>query len=333
MLLLQIIRSTGERDKEKFKSLQRTDSFAASKRTLENTECPAEPSLGTHTIDSIEISRSMKDADSDFFGALVTPHITPSPQTHTLTQTHTHSQGVSPLRTASSSSASPSAFDFDRVESSRELHGIKSPSLAVSTSPYNGNRSPPYFSPASMTASTPANPGTAPFRLHTPTNAYSNSNGINTNGSINSSGADTVNGTGIAMSPSGVTHSDSGKVAVYDSPFSRPVSAFSPSAASSSLHGFNPSPSHRLSINQGQGQGQGQERESPRMHTERILTGLGLKSSSADKTIAARELRHLVRTADDTYWTEYCPQVWGWDHTMLSFLPPCLLHIFPFRFC
>lgn len=262
----------------------------------------------------------MKDAESDFFGALDTPHTAPSSQIHAHTLTHSQGQGVSPLRAASYSSQSPSqsAFGFDRAESSRELHGIKSPSLAVSTSPYYGNRSPPYFSPASMTASTstPANPGTAPYRLNTPTNGYSNSNGINTNGSINSSGADTVTGTGM-MSPSGVAHSDTGKVAVSESPFSRPASAFSPSATStsSSLHGFNPTPSHRLSINQGQGlgqgqgQGQGQERESPRMHTERILTGLGLKSSSADKTIAARELRHLVRTADDTYWTEYCPQV------------------------
>ena len=310
-------RSTGERDKERNKGLQRSDSFATSKRALENTECAAEPSLGTLTIDSIESSRSIKDAESDFFGALDTPHTAPSPQIHTHTLSHSQGQGVSPSRTASSSS--PSAFGFDRAESLSDLHGIKSPSLAISTLPYYGNRSPPYFSPASITASTstPANPGTAPFRLHTPTNgysnSYSNSNGINANGSINSSGADTATGTGIAMSPSGVAHSDTGKVAVYESPFSRPASAFSPSATSSSLHVYNPSPSHRLSINQGQGlgqgQGQGQERESPRMHTERILTGLGLKSSSADKTIAARELRHLVRTADDTYWTEYCPQV------------------------
>jgi hypothetical protein len=25
--------------------------------------------------------------------------------------------------------------------------------------------------------------------------------------------------------------------------------------------------------------------------------------------LAARELRHLVRTADDSYWTTHCPQV------------------------
>lgn len=43
--------------------------------------------------------------------------------------------------------------------------------------------------------------------------------------------------------------------------------------------------------------------------TARMLRGLGSASSSAEKALAARELRHLVRTADDVYWTEHCPQV------------------------
>ena len=43
--------------------------------------------------------------------------------------------------------------------------------------------------------------------------------------------------------------------------------------------------------------------------TARMLRGLGSASSSAEKAMAARELRHLVRTADEIYWTEHCPQV------------------------
>lgn len=41
----------------------------------------------------------------------------------------------------------------------------------------------------------------------------------------------------------------------------------------------------------------------------RMLRGLGSASSSVEKAVAARELRHLVRTADDLYWAEHCPQV------------------------
>ena len=134
---------------------------------------------------------------------------------------------------------------------------------------------------------------------------------MNGNSSSSSNGADA--GTGIAMSSPGIAHSDSGKPAMYESPLSRPASAFSLYLGSPSFHSATPtlSLSHGLTngLGQGQGQGQGHTRESLRVDTERILTGLGLKSSSADKTVAARELRHLVRTADDTYWAEYCPQV------------------------
>ena len=43
--------------------------------------------------------------------------------------------------------------------------------------------------------------------------------------------------------------------------------------------------------------------------TARMLQGLSSSSSSTDKVLAARELRHLVRTADDSYWTTHSPQV------------------------
>lgn len=241
----------------------------------------------------------------------------------------THSVGASPLRTLSSSSSSSSPYGVERADAPRELHGIKSPSLAVSTTPYYGSRTSSSFSPSAMSASTPLNPGTSPFRLRTPSTLYnsnnnnSNSNGVTINGNSSSSsgsnGADT--GTGIAMSSPGIAHSDIVKPAMYESPLSRPASAFSLSLSSPSFHSATPtlSLSHGLTNGQGQaqgqGQGQGHTRESLRVDTERILTGLGLKSSSADKTVAARELRHLVRTADDTYWAEYCPQVrWLSNH-------------------
>jgi hypothetical protein len=250
-----------------------------------------------------------------------TPHTAPG----------THSVGASPLRTLSSSSSSSSPYGVERADAPRELHGIKSPSLAVSTTPYYGSRTPSSFSPSAMSASTPLNPGTSPFRLRTPSTPYnSNNNGITINGNSSSSsgsnGADT--GTGIAMSSPGIAHSDSGKPAMYESPLSRPSSAFSLSLGSPSFHSATPTLtlSHGLTNGQGQaqgqGQGQGHTRESLKVDTERILTGLGLKSSSADKTVAARELRHLVRTADDTYWAEYCPQVrWLSYHLITLFCP------------
>ena len=51
------------------------------------------------------------------------------------------------------------------------------------------------------------------------------------------------------------------------------------------------------------------ERGTSESDTARMLSALNPSSSSADKISAARELRHLVRTADDTYWTTHCPQV------------------------
>lgn len=51
------------------------------------------------------------------------------------------------------------------------------------------------------------------------------------------------------------------------------------------------------------------DRGSCEKDTARMLLGLSSSSSSADKVLAARELRHLVRTADDSYWTTNCPQV------------------------
>lgn len=43
--------------------------------------------------------------------------------------------------------------------------------------------------------------------------------------------------------------------------------------------------------------------------TARMLAALNTLSCSADKLAAARELRHLVRNADDSYWAAHCPQV------------------------
>ena len=43
--------------------------------------------------------------------------------------------------------------------------------------------------------------------------------------------------------------------------------------------------------------------------TARMLAALDPSSCSADKLAAARELRHLVRNADESYWAEHCPQV------------------------
>lgn len=127
-----------------------------------------------------------------------------------------------------------------------------------------------------------------------------------------------------------MAHSDNGKPAM--SPLGRPTSAFSLSLGSPSFHSTTPtlSLSHGLTNGQGQeqgqGLGQGHTRESLRVDTERILTGLGLKSSSADKTVAARELRHLVRTADDTYWAEYCPQVRRLSYHFITL--PCPLFLY-----
>ena len=43
--------------------------------------------------------------------------------------------------------------------------------------------------------------------------------------------------------------------------------------------------------------------------TARMLAALDPSSCSADKVAAARELRHLVRNADESYWSAHCPQV------------------------
>ena len=43
--------------------------------------------------------------------------------------------------------------------------------------------------------------------------------------------------------------------------------------------------------------------------TARMLAALDPSSCSADKQAAARELRHLVRNADESYWAEHCTQV------------------------
>jgi hypothetical protein len=86
-----------------------------------------------------------------------------------------------------------------------------------------------------------------------------------------------------------------------------------------------PSPLASPAPRPGTGTGPG----APHVHdTAWLLSALSPSSSRADKAAAAREIRQLVRTADETYWRENCAQVWPLPpaslslHTLNSRSPP-----------